>query len=71
MTAIFLSNSNSEFCKTNKHSFEYFIHSLLLIHIFYYIGDLLLLLLTENQWVKEFQIEVKSDFKKDSSDSRL
>ena len=79
MTAMFLSNSNSRFAELlnirSSISYTLYFQFIFLWHGQYFLRSdiLLLLLLTENQWVKEFQIEVKSDLRKKmlSSHSRL
>ena len=79
MTAVFLSNSNSRFAELlnirSSISYTLYFQFIFLWHGQYFLRSdiLLLLLLTENQWVKEFQIEVKSDLRKKmlSSHSRL
>ena len=70
MTAMFLSNSNSRFAELlnirSSISYTLYFQFIFLWHGQYFLRSdiLLLLLLTENQWVKEFQIEVKSDLRK-------
>ena len=79
MTAMFLSNSNSRFAELlnirSSISYTLYFQFIFLWHGQYFLRSdiLLLLLLTKNQWVKEFQIEVKSDLRKKmlSSHSRL
>ena len=79
MTAMFFSNSNSRFAELlnirSSISYTLYFQFIFLWHGQYFLRSdiLLLLLLTENQWVKEFQIEVKSDLRKKmlSSHSRL
>ena len=79
MTAMFLSNSNSRFAELlnirSSISYTLYFQFIFLWHGQYFLRSdiLLLLLLTENQWVKEFQNEVKSDLRKKmlSSHSRL
>ena len=79
MTAMFFSNSNSRFAELlnirSSISYTLYFQFIFLWHGQYFLRSniLLLLLLTENQWVKEFQIEVKSDLRKKmlSSHGRL
>ena len=79
MTTMFFSNSNSRFAELlnirSSISYTLYFQFIFLWHGQYFLRSdiLLLLLLTENQWVKEFQIEVKSDLRKKmlSSHSRL
>lgn len=79
MTAMFFSNSNSRFAELlnirSSISYTLYFQFIFLWHGQYFLRSdiLLLLLLTKNQWVKEFQIEVKSDLRKKmlSSHSRL